>query len=134
MTFNGRLLAFVAALSSACGQILGAEGNAWRDVIKWTAHHDGTGSEGMGHGQFLRDALEELELMTCECADHAELNEVLHAHRPDLGCDWPISGRRRRHGGAEHACNQRVYRQGSSTWSSQFTSAVRSPAPRLSSR
>ena len=33
---------------------------------------------------FLRDALEELELMTCECADHAELNEVLHAHRPDL--------------------------------------------------
>ena len=84
MTFNGRLLAFVAALSSACGQILGAEGNAWRDVIKWTAHHDGTGSEGMGHGQFLRDALEELELMTCECADHAELNDVLHAHRPDL--------------------------------------------------
>ena len=84
MTFNGRLLAFVAALSSACGQILGAEGNAWRDVIKWTAHHDGTGSEGMGHGQFLRDALEELELMTCECADHAELNEVLHAHCPDL--------------------------------------------------
>src|ERR1700738_1806290 len=54
MTFNGRLLAFVAALSSACGQILGAEGNAWRDVIKWTAHHDGTGSEGMGHGQSPR--------------------------------------------------------------------------------
>src|SRR3984893_14988470 len=55
MTFNGRLLAFVAALSSACGQILGAEGNAWRNVIKWTAHHDGTGSEGMGHGESPRD-------------------------------------------------------------------------------
>jgi EAL domain-containing protein (putative c-di-GMP-specific phosphodiesterase class I)/CheY-like chemotaxis protein len=33
---------------------------------------------------FLRDALEDLEFMTCECADHAQLEEVMQAQRPDL--------------------------------------------------
>jgi EAL domain-containing protein (putative c-di-GMP-specific phosphodiesterase class I) len=33
---------------------------------------------------FLRDALDDLEFITCECADHAQLKGVLEAQRPDL--------------------------------------------------
>jgi CheY-like chemotaxis protein len=33
---------------------------------------------------FLRNILDDLDFITCECADHAELEEVLEGQRPDL--------------------------------------------------